>query len=105
MNRNRQNDSYATFSGGRYGMVIGAVAGALVFAIGSLAMDLLDVGAGGPGLAVMSGAAFGGLMGMILGALRARPGGHGNYEGSERRMNRGPYLGEERRAPGWMAHG
>ena len=104
MNRRHHNDSYATFMGGRGGFIIGASAGALVAAVFTLAMDMFGAGAGGPGLAVMAGAAFGGLAGTIVGALRARPGGRGSYAGAERRFNHAPHAGLERRSPGWMAH-
>ena len=103
MNRSQRNDSRATFVGGRNGMVVGASAGALLFAIGTVAMDMFDVGAGGPGLAVMAGAALGGLAGTLFGALKARPGGNGNFAGTDRRHDRSPYAGSERRAAHWYA--
>lgn len=65
-------DSRSTYIGGRNGMVLGAVAGAVAFSLVSLVLDLLDVGAGGPGLAVMAGIAFGGFAGTMIGILRAR---------------------------------
>ena len=105
MNRRYQNDSYATFMGGRGGFFIGATAGALAASIFTLAMDMFGAGAGGPGLAVMSGAAVGGLAGTLIGALRARPGGRGRWTGHERRFNHGPHAGIEKRSGSWMAHG
>lgn len=98
-------DSTSTFVGGRNGMVLGAIAGAGVFSLASLAMDLMNVGAGGPGLAVMAGITFGGLAGTLIGLLRSRHGGRRSYGGSERRANRAPYAGAERRAPWTLHHG
>lgn len=98
-------DSTSTYVGGRNGMVLGAVAGAVVFSLLSLALDLMNVGAGGPGLAVMAGITFGGLIGTLTGLLRSRHGGRRNYGGSERRVNHSAYPGTERRA-GWsLRHG
>ena len=105
MHRHQNNDSYATFRGGRGGLFVGATLGALAASMGTLAMDMMDAGAGGPGLAVMGGAALGGLAGTIIGALRARPGGRGRYVGEERRFNREAYTGQEKRATGWLMHG
>jgi hypothetical protein len=98
-------DSASTFASGRNGMVLGAVAGAVLFSLGSLAMDLMNVGAGGPGLAVMAGITFGGLAGTIVGLLRSRRGGRRNYGGGERRVSRAPYAGMERRSPWKLRHG
>ena len=94
MARDYTNDSRATFAGGRNGMILGAVAGALLFAIAALILDTMNVGSGGPGLGVMAGAAAGGLAGMMIGALRARQSG---YPGPERRLLFVPYEGRERR--------
>jgi hypothetical protein len=94
-------DSASTFAGGRKGMVVGALSGAVLFGLVSLAMDLMNVGAGGPGLAVMAGVAFGGLAGTMVGILMARRGGRRAYGGSERRSHHGPYAGMERRAAPW----
>lgn len=102
MNRRHSNDSRATFIGGRNGLVIGATFGALAFSVLTFALDLLNVGAGGPGLAVMAGVVTGGLFGTILGALAARPGGRRNYPGDERRLSREDFSGVNRRAA-WMA--
>ncbi|HET7729996.1 MAG TPA: hypothetical protein VFK48_08200 [Usitatibacter sp.] len=98
-------DSASTYAGGRNGMVLGAVGGAVLFSLGSLAMDLMNVGAGGPGLAVMAGITFGGLVGTLVGLLRSRHGGRRNYGGSERRVNHAPYAGMERRSPWKLRHG
>lgn len=98
-------DSASTYAGGRNGMVLGAVGGAVLFSLGSLAMDLMNVGAGGPGLAVMAGITFGGLVGTMVGLLRSRHGGRRSYGGSERRMSHAPYVGAERRAPWKLRHG
>lgn len=98
-------DSASTYAGGRNGMVLGAVGGAVVFSLGSLAMDLMNVGAGGPGLAVMAGITVGGLVGTMVGLLRSRRGGRRNYGGSERRMNHAPCVGTERRSPWKLRHG
>lgn len=94
MRRDYSNDSRATLAGGRHGMIYGALAGALVFAIASLALGLLDVNIGGPGISVMAGMAFGGLAGMMVGALRAR---HGGYHGPERRLRLATFDGRDRR--------
>lgn len=86
-------DSRATFLGGRNGMVVGAVAGAALFAAVTLIMELfLETSVGG--VSVLAGAAAGGLAGMMIGALRARPGG-GN--GFERRLAPITFQGPERR--------
>jgi hypothetical protein len=98
-------DSVSTFVGGRNGMVLGAVAGAVVFSLVSLALDLMNVGAGGPGLAVMAGITFGGLAGTLLGLLRSRQGGRRSYGGSERRVSHDAYPGTERRASWTLRHG
>ena len=78
-------------------MVLGATFGALAFAVLTFVLDLLNVGAGGPGLAVMAGVVTGGLVGTIWGALSARPGGRRNYGGYERRSGRDVYAGSNRR--------
>jgi hypothetical protein len=83
-------DSASTYVGGRNGMVIGALAGVFLFSLGSLVMDIMNVGAGGPGLAAMAGITFGGLAGTIVGILRARHGG--------RRADGGELL---RKSSGW----
>lgn len=93
MPRDYSNDSRATLAGGRHGMIYGAIGGALLFAIASLVLDLLDFGAGGPGLSVMAGAAVGGLAGLMFGALRARH----HYHGPERRLRLAPIRGTDRR--------
>ena len=98
-------DSASTYVGGRNGMVLGAVAGAVVFSLASLAMDLMNGGAGGPGLAVMAGITFGGLTGTLVGLLRSRQGGRRNYVGIERRANRAAYPGTERRASWTLRRG
>ena len=74
-------------------MIYGALGGALLFAIASLVLDLLNVGTGGPGLNVMAGAAAGGLAGMMIGALRARH----HYHGPERRLRLARFDGDDRR--------
>ena len=66
-------DSRATYRGGLHGFVTGAVAGAVVAGLIGLLFAWLDFGEGGPGLQMMAGAAFGGLLGFMVGAIRARP--------------------------------
>ena len=100
--RHHSHDSRATFVGGRNGMVIGATFGALAFSVLTFALDLMNVAAGGPGLAVMAGVVTGGLVGTIWGALAARPGGRRNYRGYERRLNSASFAGADRRTA-WMA--
>ncbi len=94
MARDYSNDSRATFAGGRDGMIYGAIAGALLFAIVSLVFAVLDISIGGPGVSVMAGMAFGGLAGLMIGALRAR---HGGYRGPNRRLRLAPFEGHDRR--------
>ena len=94
-------DSRATFIGGRNGMVVGAMLGSLVFSVISFVLDMMNVGAGGPGLAVMAGLVVGGLAGTLIGALKARPGGRRSYGGAERRFNRDAFPGFERRTSSW----
>ena len=66
-------DSRATFRGGLHGFATGAVAGAVVAGLIGLLFAWLNLGEGGPGLHMMAGAAFGGLVGFMVGAIRARP--------------------------------
>lgn len=97
-NENDGQDSRATLAGGRHGMMFGALAGALLMGIGSLILDLMfNVNTGGPGVNAIAGAAAGGLAGMMIGALRARHGGHPAYHGPERRMRLVPIQGPDRR--------
>ena len=97
MHRNRMDldDSRAMLAGGRHGMMFGALAGGLVFAIASLILDFaMQVSTGGPGVNFIAGAAAGGLAGMMIGALRAR---HGGHRGAERRLRTIPIDGPDRR--------
>jgi hypothetical protein len=64
-------NSRSTYAGGIRGFAYGAVAGALVAALGSFAMAYLNAGEGGPGLATAAGAAFGGGIGLLWGAIRS----------------------------------
>ena len=90
--RNDGNDSRATFAGGRNGMIYGALAGAIVTSLATLLMELFfDTSTAG--VSVMAGAAAGGLIGMMMGALRAR---HG-YHGHDRRLLVIPIDGRDRR--------
>jgi hypothetical protein len=66
-------DSRATYRGGFKGFVTGAVAGAVIAGLIALLFSYLDFGNGGPGLHMMAGAAFGGLVGFMVGAIRGRP--------------------------------
>ncbi len=76
MARSVMSESGTTLAGGRKGLVIGALAGAVLFLLLHLVLDAMRVGTGGPGLGVMAGAVAGGLAGMLFGALRTRQGGH-----------------------------
>lgn len=76
MARTAMDESATTLAGGRKGMMIGAAIGALLFLLAHFVMDLMRVGTGGPGLGVMTGLVVGGLAGTLVGALRARHGGH-----------------------------
>ena len=90
--RNDGNDSRATLAGGRNGMIYGALIGAFVTALATLLMELfIETSTGG--VSVIAGAAAGGLMGMMIGALRAR---HG-YHGPNRRLRLAPFEGQDRR--------
>ena len=87
------NDSRATLAGGRDGMIYGALAGAIVMALATLLMELwVETSTGG--VSVIAGAAAGGLIGMMIGALRAR---HGGYRGPDRRLRLVPIAGRDRR--------
>jgi hypothetical protein len=66
-------DSRATCHGGLRGLVTGAVAGGVIAGLLGLLFAYLDFGEGGPGLQVMAGAGFGGLLGFMVGAIRNRP--------------------------------
>ena len=92
-NRNDGNDSRATYAGGRNGMIYGAVAGALVTAIATLLVELFTE-TSAAGFSVIAGAAAGGLIGMMMGALRARNGG---YPGFDRRLRAIPIERPDRR--------
>ena len=90
--RNDGNDSRATFAGGRNGMIYGALAGAIVTALATLLMEMfIETSTGG--VSVIAGTAAGGLIGMMMGALRARNG----YHGPNRRMRLIPIDGRDRR--------
>jgi len=90
--RNDGNDSRATLAGGRNGMIYGALIGAFVTALATLLMELfIETSTGG--VSVIAGTAAGGLMGMMIGALRVR---HG-YHGAERRLRLAPFDGQDRR--------
>ena len=95
------DDSRATLEGGRNGMVMGALAGGLAFAIGALILDMtMQISTGGPGVNFIAGAAAGGLAGMMIGALKARHGGHRGlhgYRGPERRLRPIAFEGPDRR--------
>jgi hypothetical protein len=66
------NDSRATYSGGLRGFLIGAVIGAVVASLLGVIFAMLNFGEGGPGMHAMAGAAFGGLVGFMVGILSAR---------------------------------
>ena len=95
MTRDVTTESRLTLSGGRKGLIIGALTGAVVFALFSIIMDQTGIGTGGPGVNAFAGAAFGGLIGLMVGALRARH--RPAYQGPDRRSHTGPYSGRERR--------
>jgi high-affinity Fe2+/Pb2+ permease len=109
MARSMLKESRATFVGGRNGLVAGAIAGAVLASIIAAIFAYFEVGAGGPGLHVMTGVVVGGLAGLFLGALRHRRdadndrGGRGmergasGYRGVERRLVMAPFPGAERR--------
>jgi hypothetical protein len=63
-------DSRTSYSHGIRGFVIGAVAGALIASLVAFVFAMFDVGAGGPGLHVIAGAAFGGFVGLMMGMVR-----------------------------------
>jgi hypothetical protein len=64
-------NSRATYAGGIKGFVYGAVAGGFAAALLSVLFTLIGAGEGGPGLNVAAGAAFGGGIGLMIGAIRA----------------------------------
>ena len=61
-----------TYSGGHKGFLIGAAVGAVIAGLVGLVFALLNFGEGGPGLHIMAGAAFGGFVGLFIGAFRAQ---------------------------------
>jgi hypothetical protein len=64
--------SERTFRAVRKPAIYGAVFGALFFTLISFVLDhMLQTGQGGMGLAVISGAAFGGLAGLFVGLVRS----------------------------------
>jgi hypothetical protein len=63
--------SRATYAGGIKGFVYGALGGAFAAAVLSFFFALIDAGEGGPGLNVAAGAAFGGMVGLMIGAIRS----------------------------------
>ena len=70
-------NSRATYAGGIKGFVYGAVGGAFAAALLSVLLTLIGAGDGGPGLTVAAGAAFGGIVGLMIGAIRASRTGAG----------------------------
>ena len=70
-------NSRATYAGGSKGFFYGARGGAFAASLLSAFMALIGAGEGGPGLGVAAGAAFGGMVGLMIGAIRAsREGSH-----------------------------
>lgn len=67
--------SERTFKSVRKPAIYGAVFGALFFALMSFVIDhMFQIGHGGMGLAVVSGAAFGGLAGLFVGLVASHRG-------------------------------
>jgi ABC-type Fe3+-siderophore transport system permease subunit len=76
-----------------WGAALGAVlASVLAWALG------LDSAAGSIGMHALAGAALGGLVGFMVGALMANRREEGLYNGPERRRNNSQYPGVNRRA-------
>jgi hypothetical protein len=63
--------SRATYAGGIKGFVYGALGGAFAASLLGFFFAMIGAGEGGPGLTVAAGAAFGGGIGLMLGAIRA----------------------------------
>jgi hypothetical protein len=84
------------FRGAWKGIWIGAVAGAVLVYVAAWILGV-DIAAGGPGMWAMGGAAAGGLAGFFIGAIRRAGRDRNVYRGPERRMNRQPYPGVDRR--------
>jgi len=61
--------SRATYAGGIKGFAYGALGGALSAALLGALLILIGAGEGGFGLVVAAGAAFGGMVGLMLGAI------------------------------------
>lgn len=72
MAHTNMQDSRVTFSGGVKGLAFGALAGGILAALLSTLFAALQFGEGGPGVHFISGAAFGGLVGLFIGMLGAR---------------------------------
>ena len=64
-------NSRATYAGGSKGFVYGALGGGFAASLLSFFMALIGAGEGGPGLGVAAGAAFGGMVGLMIGAIRS----------------------------------
>jgi hypothetical protein len=64
-------NSRATYAGGIKGFVYGAIAGAFAASLLSFFFAMIGAGEGGPGLTVAAGAAFGGGVGLMIGAIRS----------------------------------
>lgn len=98
MARDYTQESRVTLASGRKGMIVGALAGGLFFALFALVMDLVfHIGTGGPGINFIAGAAVGGLAGTLIGAIRGSHHSRLVYHGPERRSNQVFFRGAERR--------
>jgi hypothetical protein len=73
------------------------VLGAILASLAAWALGL-DLAAGSVGLHAMGGAALGGLVGFLVGALMASGREEGAYNGPERRRSSSAYPGVNRRA-------
>lgn len=65
-------ESVDTRTHGVYGLVLGAVFGALLIGVLAIALEIAGVAHGGVVLSMLAGAAIGGLAGLMWGTLSAR---------------------------------
>jgi hypothetical protein len=87
----------ATTELARRGMWVGAALGAVIVSLATWGMGL-DRAAGALGLYAMAGLAAGGIIGFLLGAMKDSRREEEIYNGPERRHDRSPYPGVDRRA-------
>ena len=72
MRKTGTQESLDTRRGGIYGLVLGAVFGALLIGFLAIVLDIIGVAHGGVVLSMAGGAGLGGLAGLMYGTLSVR---------------------------------